>query len=158
MALNRYLFTLEGSKFPDGTGSVKTVTIWVAGPEDGAEFVGESRKHAGYVTNDSGLLAFSWKLKLVPFSLVNGGMEGHDNTVYLKLLQVLSSRYKAIVAVSGPNIIGLDGTTQYWAQLLTRFSGRIPITVKGINTQLPYNNTREATLDLVCRYPGVDLP
>lgn len=157
MALNRYIFNLEGSRFPDGTGSVKAVAVWVAGPEDSTEFVGEPRKHAGYVTNDSGILVFNWKLKLVPFSLSAGGMEGHDNQVYLQLLQVLASRYKAIVGVAGPNFIGLDGATQYWAQLLDRFNGRIPVTCKGLNVQYPYNNTREATLDLQCRYPGVQL-
>lgn len=156
--LDRYQFTIAGSTFADGTGSPDAVVVWVSGPEDSVESLGEAKSYAGLVSNDSGLLGYAWKLVLVPFGLTEGAVNGHDNARYLHLMQVLGLRYKHITSVSGPDIVGLGGgAAQYWAQLLMRFANKIPIHVKSIASRFDYEGYRWVTLDLKCRYPGVSL-
>lgn len=157
-ALDQYQFTILGSKFADGTGSTDSVVVWVSGPEDSVDILGEAKNYAGLITNDSGLLGYAWKLNLVPFGLAHGSVNGHDNARYLHLVQVLGARYKHITAVTGPNFVGLGGgAAQYWAQLLTRFSSKIPIHVKSMASRFDYEGYRWVTLNLTCRYPGVQL-
>lgn len=157
MALNLYIFSFLGSTYADGTGSPLTLDLWINGPEDRAEPLGEDSKYAGAVSNDSGLWGFAWKFVVAPFSLSAGGNETNDNAVYLKLLQLAQKRYKHITAVTGPDIIGSDGVTQFWDQLLARFSDKIPIRINGISSRHDYENNRWVTIEAACRYPGVDL-
>lgn len=158
MALDRFQFTLTGGRFPDLTGSSASVTIWVRGPEHHPIQLGDPRKFAGNVQNDSGVMGYRFVLVCVPFSLTDGGLGGHDDARYLQLLQVLSKRYKAITAVSGPDMVGLGGgANQFWQQLVTRFSDKIPVKVDSIDSRYDYENHRDVTLNLTCRYPGVHL-
>lgn len=158
MALDRFQFTLTGGRFADLTGSPESVTIWVRGPEHHPILLGDPRKFAGYVQNDSGLMGYRFVLVCVPFGLTDGALDGHDDARYLQLLQVLAKRYKAITAVSGPDMVGLGGgAAQFWAQLLARFSDKIPVKVDGVDNRYDYQNHRDVTLNLTCRYPGVQL-
>lgn len=157
MALNLYIFSFLGSTYADGTGSPITVDLWINGPEDRVESLGEDAKFAGAVSNDSGLWGYAWKFVVTPFSLTAGGNETNDNARYLQFLRVAASRYKHITAVSGPDIIGSDGATQFWDQLLARFSDKIPIRINGISSSLDYDNNRWLTIEAACRYPGIDL-
>lgn len=163
-ALNKYRVTMMGADDLAGAVNARSITIWVRGIEDRPKLIGEASVYAGHVTNDSGLMVWGLKMPLVPFGLLKDGIAGHDNWLYLQLTAVLSKRYKFITAVAGEDMmiggseaVHDDQMLTFMAELLVKHDDLIPVKLVGMDVQLPYDGTREVTLDLELRKPGLEL-
>ena len=149
---NKYVIELEGSRWPNGTGSPVSATFWLAGIEDGVTLEGEEKEYGGGGVNDGGLMRRTAKLNFIPFGYAAGSIEGHDNAKYEKLLVILSKRYKRIKSITGVNMIGADGTTQFYTGLL---SSPFEFAIASLDVAHPYDGTKRVTVDIKRRSVGL---
>jgi hypothetical protein len=154
MALNRYTLTLEGADRPGGVGDPQSVTVWTLGLKPIPIPIGDARENTGLITNDSGLLKWSYPADLIGFNL--SATTGHNNALFLKLFaDVIGRPYKRITAVTGMDIIGSDNVTQFFAQQLTRYPGGIPVHIPSFTIKYANDNEVDVSLVIHHRYPGL---
>jgi hypothetical protein len=152
-ALNQFQLALRGTRWPDGTGTTKAATFWMLGVKHQPRMGGTGLEASNGADNDSGLFSQAYKLVFVPFGYKAGEMGGNDHASYIELTDILQMQYKAITAFTGLDLIGSDGTTQWWTQQLA--GGAIPIRIDSIDVNHPDDGTIVVTIDVVARRFGL---